>query len=54
MAAGIALLVISLGAIVAGAGYVRTARRMKTFATVRGRILTRDIKPIPGGSREGR
>jgi hypothetical protein len=54
MAAGIALLVISLGALAAGAGYVRTARRMRAFQTTRGRILKRGVAAIPGGTREGR
>ncbi len=54
MAAAIALMVISLGAIVAGRGYVKTARRMRSFATTRGRVLERGIEAVPGGSREGR
>jgi hypothetical protein len=54
MAAGIAILVISLGAIAAGWGYVRTARRMRSFAVARGTVLSRDVAAIPGGTREGR
>jgi hypothetical protein len=54
IAFGIGLIVISLGAIVAGAGYVRTARRMRAFATTRGRILTRDVVAISADRTAGR
>jgi hypothetical protein len=54
VAAAIAILVISFGAIAAGWGYVRTARRMRSFQTTRGRVVTRDVVAIPGGTREGR
>ena len=54
MAGGIALIVISLGAIAAGWGYVKTARRMRSFATTQGTVLERSVGAIPGGSREGR
>jgi hypothetical protein len=49
VAGAIALIVISLGAIVAGRGYVRTARRMRAFATTRGRVLEKRAIPLPGG-----
>jgi hypothetical protein len=51
---GIGLLVISLGAIAAGRGHVRTARRMRSFATTRGRVVAREIAVITGLNREGR
>ena len=55
MAAGIFLIVLSLGAIAAGWGYVRTARRMRGFATTRGTVTARGVAPVPGGdTREGR
>jgi hypothetical protein len=55
MAGAIALIVISLGAIVAGRGYVRTARRMRAFATTRGTVLEKRAIPMPGGdTRTGR
>jgi hypothetical protein len=43
MAAGLFLMFISLGAIVAGTGYRRTARRMRGFATTKGRIVERKL-----------
>jgi hypothetical protein len=49
MAGAIALIVISLGAIVAGRGYTNTARRMRGFATTRGRVLEKRAIPMPGG-----
>ena len=55
MVFGIALLVISLGAIVAGRGYTKTARRMRGFATTRGTVLEKKAVTVPGGdTREGR
>jgi hypothetical protein len=44
----IGVLVISLGAIVAGRGYIQTARRMRVFATTRGRVLAREVARVPG------
>jgi hypothetical protein len=53
--AGIFLIVLSLGAIAGGWGYLRTARRMRSFATTRGRVTARDVATVPGGdTREGR
>jgi hypothetical protein len=52
--AAIALFVISLGAILAGRGYVTTARRMRTFATTRGRVTGREVVMIAGLGREGK
>ena len=40
---GIGLIVISLGAIVAGRGYIRIAKRMRSYATTRGRVLKREL-----------
>jgi hypothetical protein len=54
VAGGIALIVISLGAIAAGWGYVRTGRRMRALATARGTVIERSVVAIPGGGREGR
>ena len=55
MAGAIALIVISLGAIVAGRGYMRTARRMGAFAVTRGTVLEKKPIPLPGGdTRSGR
>jgi hypothetical protein len=56
MAATLFLLALSCGAIAVGAGYVRTARRMRSYATGRGKILTRDVIVVPGtvDTREGR
>jgi hypothetical protein len=54
VAAAIALLVISCGAIAAGWGYVRTARRMGSFQTARGKVLAREVVAVPGGTREGK
>ena len=52
---GIGLLVISIGAIAAGHGYVKTARRMRSFATARGTVLKREVGTVPSGDRtEGR
>jgi hypothetical protein len=42
------VLVISCGAIAAGAGYVRTSRRMRTFATTRGTVTGREVVRLPG------
>src|SRR5690349_7940483 len=53
VALGIGLIVISLGAIVAGRGYIRVAKRMRSYATTRGRVLERELARTSGG-REGR
>ena len=54
MVAAIALFVISLGAIAAGRGYVRTAKRMRSYATTRGRVTQRELAVVGGDAREGR
>jgi hypothetical protein len=56
MAGPIALLIISCGAIVAGWGYVRTARRMRGYETTRGTVVAREIAVLPSttGDTEGR
>jgi uncharacterized protein DUF3592 len=51
--AAIALLVIAAGAFAAGAGYVRTARRMRHYRSTPGRVLSRDVAAVRGGTREG-
>jgi hypothetical protein len=54
VAAAIALFVISLGAIAAGWGYVKTARRMRNYKTTRGRVIKRELAAVAGDTREGR
>ena len=54
MAFAIGLLVISLGAIVAGRGHVKTAHRMRSFQTTRGRVVGREVAVVSGLDREGR
>ncbi len=54
MVAAVAILVISFGAILAGRGYVRTAQKMRSFVTTRGRVTAREVAMIAGLSREGR
>ena len=55
VAFAIGLLVISIGAIAAGSGYVKTARRMRSFETARGTVLSREVGTVPSGDRtEGR
>jgi hypothetical protein len=52
--AAIAIFVISLGAILAGRGYVKTAQRMRSYVTTRGRVTAREVVVIAGLDREGR
>jgi hypothetical protein len=54
VAGAIALLVLSCGALVAGWGYVKTARRMGAFATTPGTVIARELATLTGGEREGR
>ena len=54
MASAIFLLVLSVGMIAAGWGYVKTARRMRAFETTRGTVIGRDVTTLTGGYREGR
>jgi len=54
LAAAIALFVISLGAILAGQGYIKTGRRMRSYLTTRGRVVGRELAVVAGGTREGR
>jgi hypothetical protein len=49
IAYGIGLLVIALGAILAGGYYVRTAVRMRGYGTTRGHVLERDVVMTAGG-----
>lgn len=53
MVAAIFSLLIALGAIVAGAGYVQQAQAMRGFQSTPGKVIKREIAPIPGGGREG-
>jgi hypothetical protein len=48
VAAAIALFVISLGAILAGQGYIKTARRMRSYRTTRGRVVGRELAMVAG------
>jgi hypothetical protein len=51
----IAVLIISCGAIAAGYGYVRVGRQMRSYRTVKGRVIGREVAVIPGSvGREGR
>ncbi|OBF12563.1 hypothetical protein A5730_03145 [Mycobacterium sp. ACS4054] len=55
MAVKILALIISCAAIAAGWAYVRTARRMSSFATTRGTVVRREVTAVPVLSgREGR
>lgn len=54
MASALFLLVLSCGALAAGWGYVKTARRMRGFQTTRGTIISRELARLSGGQREGR
>jgi hypothetical protein len=54
VAAGLFVLVLSGAAIIAGRGYVRTARRMRAFRTTRGAVVARELLEVPGDNREGR
>jgi len=51
---GLALLVISLGALVAGRGYVKMSARMRSFATTRGTVIKRELGLIAAASPEPR
>jgi len=50
----IGLLVISVGAIAAGWGHVKTAGRMRSFATTRGRVVAREVVVMGSLEPEGR
>ncbi len=54
MVAAIAILVISLGAILAGRGYTQTAKKMRSFAATRGHVTAREVVMMAGLNREGR
>ena len=43
MLAGLFVLGISIGMIAAGVGYVRTAKRMRTFGTTQGTVVDRSL-----------
>ena len=47
MIVGLFLLVLAAGAIAAGVGYVRAARRMRGFAVARGRVVGREVTTLP-------
>jgi hypothetical protein len=52
--AAVFVLVLAIGAIVAGAGYARKARAMAGFQMTTGRVLARDVVAITGDRTEGR
>jgi hypothetical protein len=52
--AAIAIFVISLGAILAGRGYVQTSRRMRSYEKTRGHVTAREVVMMAGLSREGK
>lgn len=54
MISALFLLVLAIGAIAAGVGYVRKAAAMSRFRGVRGQVISREVVPTPGGTREGR
>lgn len=52
--AGLAL-IVALAAVAAGVKYIMTARKMRSFNTTRGTVLSREISPVNAGlGREGR
>jgi hypothetical protein len=53
VAAAIFVLVIAAGAIAAGVGYIRIARRMRGYRSTPGRVLTREVVAVSGDTREG-
>jgi hypothetical protein len=53
VAAAIFVLVIAAGAIAAGVGYIRIARRMRSYRSTPGRVLTREVVAVRGDTREG-
>jgi hypothetical protein len=48
MVGAIAVLVIALGAVAAGWGHVRMARRMRGFHSVIGSVVGREVTAVPG------
>ena len=55
MFSAVFLLVLSLGAIVAGRGYVQKSRAMRHYRSVRANVIAREVVLTPsGGTREGR
>ena len=50
MAFKIVVLIIACGAIAAGYGYVRLARQMRSYRTVEGQVIGREVAVIPGGA----
>jgi len=54
VAATIFLLVLSLAVLAVGLSFVRTAKRMRTFTTTRGRVVERELALVGGDQTEGR
>ena len=51
IAYAIGFVVIGLGAILAGGGYVRTSYRMRGYGTTRGLVFKRELMPTGGETR---
>lgn len=55
MASALFLLLLAIGALLAGGGYVQKARSMRHFRSTRGTVLSRAVVPVPSGdTTEGR
>jgi hypothetical protein len=54
MAGSIFMLVIALGMILAGHGYVKMSRRMKGFRTTSGTVIGRELATVGADQREAR
>jgi len=52
--AAVFVLVLAIGAIVAGTGYARKANAMRGFQMTTGRVVARDVVAITGDRTEGR
>ncbi len=52
--AKIVILIISAGAVLAGWGFVRATRRMRSYQTTRGTVIGRELAAMPLDTREGR
>jgi hypothetical protein len=54
MAGSIFMLVIALGMILAGHGYVKMSRRMKAFQTTPGRVIGRELATVGADQQEAK
>lgn len=54
MASALFVLIIGLGAFVAGVGYIRKAHAMRFFRSTSGKVIAREVVAVPGANtREG-